>query len=245
MKPCYRIKNWNQIYENNRTRELKKLQWIPIPVKLDGDGYTNIMSDENGQPRKNGPAIFGTFISVLEVAASCDNIALRGTLIRSSGEPHDYASLARITRIPIKNIEDMILFCTVSLNWIEIIDLETGAGMSHDSAAPVPILPILSMSSIPSLKRAKRSNFPEFKPPTIDEVKVYFKENEYPETLAEKFFRGYDAAGWKDSEGKPVRSWKQKAQHVWFKPEEKKTSKVYDREARLKEMESWHEQKSV
>ena len=81
--------------------------------------------------------------------------------------------------------------------------------------------------------------------PTIDEVKVYFKENEYPETLAEKFFRGYDAAGWKDSEGKPVRSWKQKAQHVWFKPEEKKTSKVYDREARLKEMESWHEQKSV
>jgi len=218
MKPCYRIKNWNQIYENNRTRDLKKLQWLPIPVKLDGDGYTNIMTDEEGHPRKNGPAIFGTFIAVIEVAASCDNIALRGTLLRSSGEPHDFASLARITRIPIKLIEDMFSFCTVSIKWIEIIDLETGAGMPHDSAAPVPILPILP---IPSLKRAKRSNYPEFKPPTIDEVKAYFKENGYPESLAETFFKGYNVAEWKDSKGNQVKNWKQKAVHVWFKPDQK------------------------
>lgn len=225
MKPCYRIKNWNQIYENNRTRELKKLQWIPIPVKLDGDGYTNIMCDENGQPRKTGPAIFGAFIAILEVAASCDNIALRGTLLRSSGEPHDFASLARITRIPIKIIEDMFSFCTISIKWIEIIDLETGAGMSHDNATPVPIPSILS---IPSLRSAKRSNFPEFKPPTIEEVKSYFAENGYSETLAIQFYNGYDIAGWTDSRGNKIRSWKQKAIHVWFKDEKiiKPTKKI-------------------
>ena len=34
----YRIKNWDERYENNRSRRVKDLQWVPTPNHHDGDG---------------------------------------------------------------------------------------------------------------------------------------------------------------------------------------------------------------
>jgi len=64
------------------------------------------------------------------------------------------------------------------------------------------------------------------KPPKLIDVIEYFDEKGYSKQLAEKFFNGYDVANWKDSKGRKIKSWKQKAIHVWFKPENKiKTNK--------------------
>lgn len=63
----------------------------------------------------------------------------------------------------------------------------------------------------PKTKNKKKQNAP-----TLQEMKKYFKENGYPEKLAEKAFKYYDAANWKDSRGHKVRNWKQKMQAVWF-----------------------------
>ena len=60
-----------------------------------------------------------------------------------------------------------------------------------------------------------------FIPPTIEEVKAYFKENGYIGELAIKFHKSYNVAGWVDSKGNKIRNWKQKAQMVWFKDEGK------------------------
>ena len=57
----------------------------------------------------------------------------------------------------------------------------------------------------------------QFTIPSIEEFKNYFKEQGYREDIAIKAWNGYDVAEWKDSQGKPVKSWKQKCQHVWFK----------------------------
>ena len=62
-----------------------------------------------------------------------------------------------------------------------------------------------------------------FTPPSLDEFKNYFKENDYSAELAERAFKGYDVAGWTDAKGKPINNWKQKAQHVWFKDENKRS----------------------
>lgn len=59
----------------------------------------------------------------------------------------------------------------------------------------------------------------QFEPPTIEQVKEYFVTEGYKPEIAEKFFKYYNTGEWKDSKGKPIRSWKQKAQAVWFKPE--------------------------
>lgn len=55
----------------------------------------------------------------------------------------------------------------------------------------------------------------------INDIKLYFFENGYSEISAQKFFDYYSVASWKDSKGNKVKNWKQKAQAVWFKDENK------------------------
>lgn len=60
---------------------------------------------------------------------------------------------------------------------------------------------------------------PQFIPPLIEDVISYFLENGYSEESAKKAFNHYSLANWHDTEGKPVLSWKQKMNTVWFKEE--------------------------
>lgn len=57
--------------------------------------------------------------------------------------------------------------------------------------------------------------------PSLEDFKQYCLEKGYLPELAEKAFSYYDSADWKDSNGKQVKSWKQKLISVWFKPEMK------------------------
>lgn len=58
-----------------------------------------------------------------------------------------------------------------------------------------------------------------FTPPSLPEVEAFFDERGYSQEAARRAYEGYSVAGWKDSRGKPVISWKQKMIHVWFKQE--------------------------
>lgn len=58
-------------------------------------------------------------------------------------------------------------------------------------------------------------------PPTLEEVKAYFKSEGYQEDAAIRFFKYYEALEWFDGNGKPVLRWKGKAISSWFKPEAK------------------------
>ncbi len=125
----YRVCGWSEIYENNRTRELKRLQWVPLPNKQDGDGYTEMVA------RSNAAAAFGAWVALVQVASKCDP---RGTLVRDNGKPHDAASLARISRLPEKDFKAMIPVA-LSVGWLEDCDdpaviSQEGAGISQDAA---------------------------------------------------------------------------------------------------------------
>lgn len=61
-----------------------------------------------------------------------------------------------------------------------------------------------------------------FIPPTLQDVILFFNENGYNEEHAIKVYRYYDDANWHDSNGKKVKSWKQKMRGVWFKDDGKK-----------------------
>ena len=43
-----RVKDWNKHYENNRSRVLKKLDWLPIPNRLDNEGYIELICHPSG-----------------------------------------------------------------------------------------------------------------------------------------------------------------------------------------------------
>jgi hypothetical protein len=85
------------------------------------------MEESDGKKRKDGPAIFGTFIAIIELAANCTP---RGDLLRSGREPHTFESIGRVCRIIPSLIETTIMFCIDPLKWIEIIDLDTNCVIS-------------------------------------------------------------------------------------------------------------------
>lgn len=58
-----------------------------------------------------------------------------------------------------------------------------------------------------------------FQPPTIEEVKAYFKKEGYKEEIAIKAFNHYNRGDWKDSKGNQVNNWKQKMGTNWMTPE--------------------------
>ena len=55
---------------------------------------------------------------------------------------------------------------------------------------------------------------------TVSEIEKYFIDNGYSKEAAFKFFNYY-SPDWVDSNGKKILRWKQKAQAVWFKEENK------------------------
>lgn len=65
----------------------------------------------------------------------------------------------------------------------------------------------------------------KFSPPLLQDVIDYFTENDFSKELAVKAFKYYETGYWKDGKGNQVRNWKQKMQSVWFKEENKITSK--------------------
>lgn len=82
-----------------------------------------------------------------------------------------------------------------------------------------------------------------FIPPHIDEVRAYVVENNLSVSPWD-FVRFYEAGGWKDSKGKPVKNWKQKIL-TWqkFDNEKQKESKPSEKKS-LWEIEL-EEQKGV
>lgn len=94
-----RVRDWDQLYENNRSRELGRTGWFPAPNDLGADWYAELVSD--GQ----GAALLGAWYALLMVASRATQ---RGTLVRGDGQPHTAESLARVTRLPEQVIKAVI-----------------------------------------------------------------------------------------------------------------------------------------
>ena len=73
MLQLLKIADWDELYENSRTRDMKRMQWVPVPCKFDGEGYTELVVGH-----KNGPAHYAAWMAFLLSAA---RTAERGTLI--------------------------------------------------------------------------------------------------------------------------------------------------------------------
>lgn len=129
----YRIKNWESHYENNRTKAMVEMRWVPIPNKHDGDGYTELVSDPEGA------ALLGCWLVIVQVASKC---RVRGTLLRDNGTPHTATSISRQSRLPEVLIQRCLDKASSSeIGWIdvvEVVDHEELAGDCSDNVRKVP-----------------------------------------------------------------------------------------------------------
>ena len=53
------------VFETNRTRAVKAMQWIAVPNKHDSDGFLQVMDHDNGV------AHYGAWMLLLQVASKC------------------------------------------------------------------------------------------------------------------------------------------------------------------------------
>lgn len=115
------VHEWNKHFENNRTRELVYLDWVPIPNKMDGDGYTQLMDHQDGMEH------FGAWVLIVEVASKCDP---RGILLRGGNIPHDHRSLARVTRGSLRVFEAAIPRL-LEIGWLMAVDVADGEALNE------------------------------------------------------------------------------------------------------------------
>lgn len=107
----------------------------------------------------------------------------------------------------------------------------------------------IQLNSIASLIQSNPNKNPNtnprevtrFAPPTLEEVTAYCRERNSP-VDPRKFWEYFNAGGWKDSKGNPVRSWKQKLL-TWEKYDEPKTS--YPQEPAKTEAENDDDMKNL
>lgn len=132
--------------------------------------------------------------------------------------------LDNLIRLNLIEINDNILFipsCESRLNLVR--GGSNGGKKSKPSKKPTP-KPFESLDDknekpTPKQRETKTKTKGKQKEIKIEDVKLYFFEKGFSEISAQKFFDYYSVNNWKDSNDKPVKNWKQKAQSVWFKPE--------------------------
>lgn len=147
------IVDWNANFENNRTREMKSMAWVPIPNKMDGDGFTELVD------HPQGAAHYGAWMAIVLTASRCGE---RGTLLRSTGKPHDSASLSRISRIPAKVFDEAIPRLE-KIGWLRrksLPDME-----SHDAAEIPQASAVVGAPCRDGTERKERNGTEEKEPP--------------------------------------------------------------------------------
>lgn len=105
---------WNTRYENNRTRDMKSMQWVPVPNKHDGMGYTELMDHDDAMSH------MGAWLLILQVASKCPQ---RGLLIDDRGREITSRSLARMTRGE-STVFDAAIPRLVDIGWLTWVDIE-------------------------------------------------------------------------------------------------------------------------
>jgi hypothetical protein len=212
MDPIYRIKDWAKHYENNRTREMSVMRWVPIPNKHDGDGYTALVD------RPNGAAMLGCWLVVAQIASKC---GIRGTLLRDNAEPHTAASISRLTRLPQAEIQSLLILASSSeIGWLEVVDNkgvvifpQEGAGFPQSTDEGKEGKGIEGKGSIfvaapPRAQRPQKQKLAcNIIPPPIDAVIAFGARMAMPEDECRKFFDHFESNGWRVGGKAAMKNW--------------------------------------
>lgn len=127
-----RVKNWDAVFENAASRKLVRLAWVPVPNKMDGEGYTSLVD------HPNGAAHLGAWLAIMEIASKQEPRTARGTL--PGGPSHDLGmicrSLGRISRLPAAIFEEVLpRLMAAPISWLEVLSNEQSATPSGESAS--------------------------------------------------------------------------------------------------------------
>jgi len=115
---------------------------------------------------------------------------------------------------------------TINYDITSVLSTPTSVTITPPSVVSTPVTSVVSTHTKETINKEEEE---QCSIPTLDDVIKYFDGNGYTTDSAKKMYNYYQASVksskqryWRDSRGNLVRSWRQKAQSVWFKPENKK-----------------------
>jgi hypothetical protein len=114
MTKALRIRNWDDHYENNRSRELKRPEWLPLPNKFDGVGFMELMDHPAGMSH------YGAWCLLL---AAASRMPKRGSMVTDSGRAMSTKDIARMTRGSAKAFDEA-LPRLIAIGWVEEVDVD-------------------------------------------------------------------------------------------------------------------------
>lgn len=156
----YKIKDWERYYEHDK--RYVTYTWVKLPVKHDGKGFRRLIS------LPNGPALFGAWCLILEVAAKCTT---RGVLADQDG-PLSAEDIAFKTGAPEPLIiEALEVLCSERIAWMEIAPGDPqGIPVNPRESLESPVNPEASLSS--SATSSNSAGNPSILKRTIDNSTV-------------------------------------------------------------------------
>lgn len=123
-----RIKAWDRHYENNRSRDLKRPEWLPLPNKFDGTGFMELMDHPAGMSH------YGAWCLLL---AAASKMPTRGLLVTDSGKAMTIKDIARMARASASGFEEA-LPRLLAIGWVEEVEIEDDATASDSEANAKP-----------------------------------------------------------------------------------------------------------
>lgn len=115
MPNAYRIKDWDKIFENNESRKLKNLNWVPLPNSWEGLGYARVTK------HKNAVTILAAWPLVVQIGSKCPQ---RGLLAKVDA-PLSVEDMTDLTRMPVQMFERALeALADPLIGWIEVVEIE-------------------------------------------------------------------------------------------------------------------------
>lgn len=133
----YRIRGWDHDFENNRSREVKDLDWLKRPLRIGSEEWIWLLD------HPNGAAHLGVWYAVTELAARCRP---RGTLMRFNGTPHTPESISKAAGLTALMCGEGVARL-VTLGWIEQISFTQHA---VNGGSTVPSSPQEHRTTVPT-----------------------------------------------------------------------------------------------
>jgi hypothetical protein len=130
----YRIRDWDRLFENAASRKLKRLDWVAVPNKTDGEGYMELVD------HPAGAAHLGAWYAIVECASKQK---VRGHL--PSGISQDVGGICRaigkISQLP-PEVFEAVIPRLLKIGWLEqcqenqsVIESAISLGKSADVPA--------------------------------------------------------------------------------------------------------------
>jgi hypothetical protein len=122
MTPIYHFPTADLLFTVNRNRELRTMTWVAFQNDL--FNFVEIME------RPDGAAMFGVFVTLVLIASRSKQ---RWHLVDGLGRPYTAAGLARLSRLPVKAVEEGIRLL-LEIGMLAAITSQEGATAPHQGA---------------------------------------------------------------------------------------------------------------